>query len=134
MFIAVWTFLALANGATLRTALEACEVIAKQIPVVLMVYTNMVLAHGGGAEFAKLAVAAGASGAIIPDLPLGEDEGIREAFAAEGLAMVPLMAPTTSPERRARIAAVAAAWIVGPSASGSEKGTPSSIRSAPESA
>ena len=29
---------------------------------------------------------------------------------------------------------VAAAWIVGPSASGSENGTPSSIRSAPESA
>ena len=30
-------------------------------------------------------------------------------------------------------AAVSAAWIVGPSASGSEKGTPSSIKSAPES-
>ena len=36
--------------------------------------------------------------------------------------------------RRASSAAVAAAWIVGPSASGSEKGTPSSIRSAPASA
>ena len=36
--------------------------------------------------------------------------------------------------RSASSAAVAAAWIVGPSASGSEKGTPSSIRSAPASA
>jgi tryptophan synthase alpha chain len=102
---------ALANGATLRTALETCEAIADKLPVVLMVYTNMVLAHGGGAEFAKLARAAGAAGAIIPDLPLGEDEGIREAFAAEGLAMVPLVAPTTPDARRAEIAAVAKGFI-----------------------
>lgn len=102
---------ALANGATLRTALETCETIADKLPVVLMVYTNMVLAHGGGAEFAKLARAAGAAGAIIPDLPLGEDEGIREAFGAEGLAMVPLVAPTTPPDRRAAICEVAKGFI-----------------------
>ena len=102
---------ALANGATLRTALETCETIADKLPVVLMVYTNMVLAHGGGREFAKLARAAGAAGTIIPDLPLGEDEGIREAFGAEGLAMVPLVAPTTPADRRAEIAAVAKGFI-----------------------
>ena len=44
---------ALAEGATLRTALEICEAVADQVPVVLMVYVNMVLAHGGGAEFAQ---------------------------------------------------------------------------------
>ena len=33
-----------------------------------------------------------------------------------------------------RSAAVPAAWITGPSASGSENGTPSSMRSAPDSA
>jgi tryptophan synthase alpha chain len=102
---------ALAAGATLRTALETCESIADKLPVVLMVYTNMVLAHGGGAEFAKLARAAGAAGAIIPDLPLGEDESIREAFGAAGLAMVPLVAPTTPPERRAAICAVAKGFV-----------------------
>jgi tryptophan synthase alpha chain len=102
---------ALAEGATLRTALETCEAIADKLPVVLMVYTNMVLAHGGGAEFAKLARAAGAAGAIIPDLPLGEDEGIREAFGAEGLAMVPLVAPTTPDARRAQICAVAKGFV-----------------------
>jgi tryptophan synthase alpha chain len=102
---------ALAEGATLRTALETCETIADKLPVVLMVYTNMVLAHGGGAEFAKLARAAGAAGTIIPDLPLGEDEGIREAFGAEGLAMVPLVAPTTPPARRAEICAVAKGFV-----------------------
>jgi tryptophan synthase alpha chain len=102
---------ALAEGATLRTALETCEAVSAQIPVVLMVYVNMILAHGGGTEFARLARAAGASGAIVPDLPLGEDEGIREAFAAAGLAMVPLVAPTTSPERRKHICDVATGFI-----------------------
>lgn len=102
---------ALAAGATLRTALETCEAIAAELPVVLMVYTNMVLAHGGGEEFAKLARAAGAAGAIVPDLPLGEDEGIRDAFTAAGLAMVPLVAPTTPAARRADICAVAKGFV-----------------------
>jgi tryptophan synthase alpha chain len=102
---------ALAGGATLRTALETCEAVSAQIPVVLMVYVNMILAHGGGTEFARLARAAGASGVIVPDLPLGEDEGIREAFAEAGLAMVPLVAPTTSPERRKQICDVATGFI-----------------------
>jgi tryptophan synthase alpha chain len=102
---------ALAEGATLRTALEVCESVSEQVPVVLMVYVNMILAHGGAAEFARLARAAGAAGAIVPDLPLGEAEDIREAFTEAGLATVPLVAPTTSPERRAEIAAVARGFI-----------------------
>ena len=102
---------ALEAGATLSTALEACRSIADRVPVALMVYANMVLAHGGPTEFAGLARAAGASGAIVPDLPLGEAEEVREALAAEGLALVPLVAPTTPPERRARICAVARGFV-----------------------
>ena len=55
--------------------------------------------------------AAGAAGAIVPDLPLGEAEEVREAFAAAGLALVPLVAPTTPAERRARICAVARGFV-----------------------
>ena len=88
---------ALEAGATFATALEVCRRSSERVPVVLMVYANMVLAHGGAAEFARLAVAAGAAGAIVPDLPLGEAEEVREAFAAAGLALVPLVAPTTRP-------------------------------------
>lgn len=102
---------ALDNGATLATALETCRSVADRVPVVLMVYTNMVLAHGGAGEFARLARAAGAAGAIVPDLPLGEAEDIRDDFAGAGLALVPLVAPTTPPERRAEIAAVARGFI-----------------------
>ena len=102
---------ALGAGATLATALETCRSVADRVPVVLMVYANMVLAHGGPAEFAKLARAAGAAGAIVPDLPLEEGAEVREAFAAAGLALVPLLAPTTPPERRARICAAAAGFV-----------------------
>jgi tryptophan synthase alpha chain len=102
---------ALEAGATLHSTLEVCRSVAGRIPVVLMVYSNMVLAHGGAGEFVRLAGAAGAAGAIIPDLPLGEAEDVRDAFAAAGLALVPLVAPTTPDERRARICAVARGFV-----------------------
>lgn len=102
---------ALEGGATLADTLAVCSSVADRIPVVLMVYSNMVLAHGGATEFARLAGAAGACGVIVPDLPLGEAEDVREAFTAAGLAMVPLVAPTTPPERLTRICAVARGFV-----------------------
>jgi tryptophan synthase alpha chain len=102
---------ALGAGATLETALEVCESVAERVPVVLMVYSNMVLAQGGAVEFAQRAADAGAAGAIVPDLPLGEAEEVRDAFAGAGLALVPLVAPTNSPDRRARICAVASGFV-----------------------
>lgn len=102
---------ALEAGATVETALEVCESVAGRVPVVPMVYANMVLAQGGAAEFAGRAAAAGAAGAIVPDLPLGEAEEVRDAFAEAGLALVPLVAPTTSSERRAQICAVARGFV-----------------------
>lgn len=102
---------ALEAGATLGTALEICELISERLPVVFMVYSNMVLAHGGAEAFAQRALEAGAAGAIVPDLPLEEAEPVREAFAATGLALVPLVAPTTPAERRARICAAAQGFV-----------------------
>jgi tryptophan synthase alpha chain len=102
---------ALAAGATIDSALEICESVAARVPVVLMVYSNMVLAKGGAEEFARRAAAAGAAGVIIPDLPLGEGDTAREALAAAGLDLVPLLAPTTSPERRAQICADAKGFV-----------------------
>jgi tryptophan synthase alpha chain len=102
---------ALGAGATLATALELCEAISDRVPVVFMVYSNMVLAHGGAAEFVRRAVAVGAAGAIVPDLPLEEAEPVRAVFADAGLALVPLVAPTTPAERRARICAAAEGFI-----------------------
>jgi tryptophan synthase alpha chain len=102
---------ALEAGATLEAALELCEAISARVPVVFMVYANMVLAHGGAEAFAEKALSVGAAGAIVPDLPLEEAEPVREAFGAVGLALVPLVAPTTPTERRARICAVAQGFV-----------------------
>jgi tryptophan synthase alpha chain len=102
---------ALEGGATLETALEICREISEQVPVVFMVYANMVLAHGGAEAFAERVLSVGAAGAIVPDLPLEEAEPVREAFAAVELALVPLVAPTTPAERRARICASAQGFV-----------------------
>lgn len=102
---------ALEAGATLETALELCEAISPRVPVVFMVYANMLLAHGGVEAFAEQALSVGAAGAIVPDLPLEEAEPVREVFAAVGMAVVPLVAPTTPAERRARICAAAQGFI-----------------------
>ncbi|MBS1878374.1 MAG: tryptophan synthase subunit alpha [Actinobacteria bacterium] len=102
---------ALEAGATLATALEACRSISARVPVVLMVYANMILAHGGAEEFAAILAASGAAGAIVPDLPLGENEELAAALAAAGLALVPLVAPTTTPARRKAICEPAEGFI-----------------------
>jgi len=102
---------ALAAGATLETTLETCESVSNRVPVVLMAYANMILARGGGAEFARRAAAAGATGVIVPDLPLDEAGEVREALSDAGLALIPLLAPTTPAERRVRICAVAQGFV-----------------------
>jgi tryptophan synthase alpha chain len=93
---------ALAAGATLEGVLEICERLSSQVPTVPMVYANMALARGAE-DFVAMLVGAGAAGAIIPDLPLGEADELGDALHAAGLAPVPLVAPTTTPERRRRI-------------------------------
>jgi tryptophan synthase alpha chain len=101
---------ALAAGVTPHGVLGVCETLAARLPVVLMVYANVVLA--AGAElFALRATAAGASGLIVPDLPHDEAGGLRAACDAEGLALIPLVAPTSTPERIADIGADARGFV-----------------------
>jgi tryptophan synthase alpha chain len=101
---------ALEAGATPFGVLGACERLAGRVPVVLMVYSNIVFT-AGAAGFALRAAAAGASGLIVPDLPHDESGELREACDAEGLALVPLVAPTSTPERIAEIGADARGFV-----------------------
>ena len=101
---------ALAAGATPHGVLGVCRRISEKVPVVLMVYANVVLA-GGGEAFARRAVEAGASGLIVPDLPHDEAADVRAACDAEGLALVPLVAPNTPPERIEAIGADARGFV-----------------------
>lgn len=102
---------ALKAGTRLDDVLEICREVARQVPVVLMVYTNSILGGQGAESFAKRAVEAGACGLIVPDLPLGEDETIRSTMTAAGLAVVPLVAPTTLGERREEICRIASGFV-----------------------
>jgi tryptophan synthase alpha chain len=93
---------ALAAGATLGGVLEVARALAPSVSVVLMCYANMVFAPGAE-EFVKRLAQTGASGLIVPDLPFEEAPPVLAACDAEGIALVPLVAPTTPPERLARI-------------------------------
>ncbi|HEV2819192.1 MAG TPA: tryptophan synthase subunit alpha, partial [Solirubrobacteraceae bacterium] len=72
--------------------------LAPDLPVVVMGYVNLVLARGAQV-FASALADAGASGLIVPDLPLEENDEVLAACDGAGLALVPLVAPTSPPER-----------------------------------
>jgi tryptophan synthase alpha chain len=101
---------ALAAGATLESVLDTCAAVSDRTPVALMVYANMILARGIE-EFGALVAAAGASGVIVPDLPLEEQGAIAESLSGHGLALIPLVAPTTPPGRRGQICASAHGFV-----------------------
>lgn len=101
---------ALRAGATVGSVLEVCEGLAGRLPVVIMCYANLVLAHGPEAFAARLQ-AAGASGLIVPDLPMEEAPAVLEACDAAGLALVPLVAPTTPEDRLRAIGARARGFL-----------------------
>ncbi len=94
---------ALQAGTTFRAALGLCERVADRVPVLPMVYANVVLTLGPD-RFAAALEGAGAAGAIIPDLPPGEDDAVAAALTERGLAPIGFISPTTSPDRLAEIA------------------------------
>jgi tryptophan synthase alpha chain len=101
---------ALRAGATVAGVLEVCAELSARVPVVMMLYANLVLARGPEAFAAALA-GAGASGLIVPDLPLEEAQAVRDACDAVGVALVPLVAPTTPDDRLAAIGAGARGFL-----------------------
>ena len=101
---------ALRAGATLDGVLGVAEELSRRLPVVLMGYVNLVLARTPD-RFAQTAAAAGVSGLIVPDLPLEEGDEIREACEAHGIALVPLVAPTTPDVRLKAIGARARGFL-----------------------
>ncbi len=101
---------ALAAGATADRVLEVCAALSPRIAVVVMCYVNVLLARGLE-RFADALRDAGASGLIVPDLPLEEAATALEVCDGRGLALVPLVAPTTPEERLARIGAQARGFL-----------------------
>ncbi len=93
---------ALEAGATVDGVLEVCAAVSQRVPVVVMCYANLVVIRTPE-RFAEALADAGASGLIVPELPHGEAPQVLEACDARGIALVPLVAPTTPDERLAQI-------------------------------
>jgi tryptophan synthase alpha chain len=104
---------ALEGGATLDTALDLARFIRQsspETPVALMSYYNPLRQLGDERAAAALA-AADVDAAIVPDLPVEESGELHAALGAMGLGLVPLVAPTSPPERIRTMAALEPLWI-----------------------
>jgi tryptophan synthase alpha chain len=101
---------ALATGVRVDDAMSVVRDVADRVPVVVMCYANIILARGLE-RFADMLLAVGASGLIVPDLPLEEAPATLDALDARGLALVPLVAPTTPEARLAQIGARARGFL-----------------------
>eukprot|EP00271_Cylindrocystis_brebissonii_P012015 TRINITY_DN30052_c0_g1_i1.p1 TRINITY_DN30052_c0_g1~~TRINITY_DN30052_c0_g1_i1.p1 ORF type:complete len:357 (+),score=60.94 TRINITY_DN30052_c0_g1_i1:241-1311(+) len=96
---------ALANGTNLDSVLQLLARVSPKIsaPVVLFTYYNPIMSRGPENFFRQIKEA-GASGLVIPDIPLEETPPIREMASAHGLELVLLTTPTTPVGRMAEIA------------------------------
>ena len=104
---------ALENGASVKKCLEAVRVLRGRgvsQPLLLMGYYNPVLAYGPE-RFVAQAGQSGADGLIVPDLPLEEAAALEAACAQNGLALVYLVAPTTTDKRLALVTAHSTGFV-----------------------
>jgi tryptophan synthase alpha chain len=98
---------ALAAGATFAASRALAARIAAArpgTPLVAMGYANQLIGGGDGRERAHALASAGASGVIVADLTPDEGGPFETVAAEAGIAVVYLVAPTTAPDRRARVA------------------------------
>ena len=101
---------ALENGADLDYCLELASAFSGRVPVVFLLYYNVIFARGAG-KFLREAAEAGVSGLVIPDLPVDEAGGFAGHAAEVGVAFCPLVAPTSTDDRLARVGELATGFV-----------------------
>jgi tryptophan synthase alpha chain len=95
------THIALQNGITVGRCLELVRDLRLRgimVPFIFMGYYNPILAYGERA-FCRACREAQVDGLIVPDLPPEEGEALERECRTMGLAMIYLLAPTSTPER-----------------------------------
>ena len=97
---------ALENGADLDYCLDLASGFSGRVPVVFLLYYNVIFARGAE-RFLREAADAGVSGLVIPDLPVDEAGRFAELAAEAGVAFCPLVAPTSTDERVSRVGEMA---------------------------
>jgi tryptophan synthase alpha chain len=108
---------ALRAGVRVDDALAIGAEVSAEVPVVAMCYANPIFARGVE-RFLDSLVAASLAGLIVPDLPAEEADELRAACDGRGIALVPLVAPTTTEGRLARIGAGARGFVYAVSLTG----------------
>jgi tryptophan synthase alpha chain len=102
---------ALKQGVSLRWIMsELASMQRPAAPLVLMSYLNPLLQYGYAA-LARDAAAAGVCGFIVPDLPFDEGDELRVALAAEGVALVQMVTPVTTPARLQQVCAASDGFV-----------------------
>jgi tryptophan synthase alpha chain len=98
---------ALKAGGSLPAALDAVAELRKRgikTPIVLFGYYNPIFVMGT-TQFARRAAEVGIDAVLTVDLPIDELAELAEPLAAEGIDVIPLVAPTSTPDRIARLGA-----------------------------
>lgn len=104
---------ALQNGTTLTDCLRtvrAMRAAGVTAPLLFMSYYNPVLSMGLE-RFATSAAEAGLDGLIVPDLPPEESEALLRALGPAGIDPIFLVAPTSTDDRLAAVAARAQGFV-----------------------
>ncbi|HWO19205.1 MAG TPA: tryptophan synthase subunit alpha [Kofleriaceae bacterium] len=104
---------ALEAGATLAGALDAVAELRRRgiaTPIVLFGYYNPIFVMGVEA-FAARAAEVGVDAVLTVDLPIDEIDELAAPLLARGVGVVPLVAPTSTEARLARLAQVRAPFV-----------------------
>jgi tryptophan synthase alpha chain len=102
---------ALAQGVSLRWILAELSRMPKVgAPLLLMSYLNPLLAFGVE-RLPEAAAAAGVNGFIVPDMPVDESDLLKDALAAQGIALVQMVTPVTTAERLERVVAASTGFV-----------------------
>ncbi len=104
---------ALVAGASLPGAIDAVAELRRRgvtTPIVLFGYYNPIFVMGPAA-FAERAARAGIDAVLTVDLPIDEIAELAVPLKASGVSVIPLVAPTSTPDRIARLAEVNAPFV-----------------------
>lgn len=103
---------ALAGGVKIAGIFRMVRSLRKKtdMPIVFMTYYNPVFKHGA-AKFMKECSLAGVDGIIVPDIPCEESGGLVKAAEKNGVAVIFLAAPTSTPQRMKKIAGLSTGFI-----------------------
>lgn len=103
---------ALTGGVTVKSSLALIKEALRyaNIPIIVMTYFNPI--HSIGVDkFGAALSEASVSGLIVPDLPIEESGPLGKVLSRAGIALIQMVAPTTSEKRAAQLARASTGFV-----------------------